>query len=127
MLQIYQMIREDKNEELLLQMINDKRLGIEDRNKEGMDPLILAVDCEFSVDTLAELVGLGCNVNNQDCIGRTALHYAVDLENKDIIKFLLSHGADPTIKDSAGLTPADEMRGDPELEAVLEEATRMKE
>ncbi len=56
MMQTYQMIREDKNEDLLLKIISEKRLGTNDRNKEGMDPLILAVDCEFSIETLKALV-----------------------------------------------------------------------
>lgn len=60
------MIREDKNEELLIQLIRDKTLGIEVRNKEGMDPLILAVDCEFKLETLATLIKLGCSVDNED-------------------------------------------------------------
>jgi len=54
------MIREDKNEEALLQLVREGKLSIDDRNKEGMDPLILAVDCEFSVQTLQELIRLGC-------------------------------------------------------------------
>ena len=62
----YQMIREDKNEALLIELIENKRLGINDRNKEGMDPLILAVDCEFSLDTLKKLIQLGCSLQTQD-------------------------------------------------------------
>jgi hypothetical protein len=66
MMQTYQMIREDKNEDLLLRMVREGQLGVDDRNKEGMDPMILAVDCEFSVETLQELIKLGCHLRNQD-------------------------------------------------------------
>lgn len=75
-------------------MIKDGMLSINDRNKEGMDPLILAVDCEFSLETLKKLIELGCSVTNADMQGRTALHYAVDLENAEIIQFLIENGAD---------------------------------
>lgn len=115
----YQMIREDKNEELLIQLIKDGKLGINDRNKEGMDPMILAVDCEFSLDTLKQLIELGCSVNNSDQQGRTALHYAVDLENAEIIKFLLENGADPDAKDTTGSSPRDEVATDEALERLF--------
>lgn len=89
MLLTYQMIREDKNEELLINMIKSGQLDINGRNKEGLDPLILAVDCEFSINTLKELVQLGCKLGNVDQSGRSALHYAIDLENLEIIRFLI--------------------------------------
>jgi len=77
--QIYQAIREDKNEDLLRKLIEEDTLTLDSRNKEGMGPLLLAVDCEFSHDTLKFLIVKGCNVNAQDDQGRTALHYACDL------------------------------------------------
>lgn len=64
-------------------------------NKEGADPLILAVDCEFSPATISTLIEQGCSVAHADVQGRTALHYAVDLENLELAKLLLKHGADP--------------------------------
>jgi ankyrin repeat protein len=79
-----------------------------DRNKEEMNPLILAVDCEFSLETLKFLIEQGCFVDSTDHLGRTALHYAVDLENKEIIKFLMDNGADPDSKDYDDSSPLDE-------------------
>jgi len=74
-----------------------------------MTPLLLAVDCEFSLDTLKYLVeDQKCSVLDQDLKGRTPLHYAADLENEDIIVFLLERGADPRTPDSDGSTPIDE-------------------
>ena len=52
MFQIYQAIREDKNEDLLKSLIEKDTLNLDSRNKEGMGPLILAVDCEFSQETI---------------------------------------------------------------------------
>jgi ankyrin repeat protein len=37
------------------------------------------------------------------------LHYAVDLQNEEIIKCLVSRGADPNLKDSNGSAPIDEV------------------
>ena len=88
--------------------MEEKNLLPEQKNKEGMTPLILAVDCEFKVSTLERLLELGCDINAQDGSGRTALHYAADLENVDIIKFLIGHGADKEIKDNSGSSAKDE-------------------
>ena len=59
-----------------------------------MGPMILAIDCEFSIDVLKELLELGCDVNECDLTGRNTLHYACDLENEETIKFLLDNGVD---------------------------------
>ena len=99
-------IREDKNEKLLLELVRAGKL--DGRSKEGMDALILAVDCEFSADTIDQLIKMGMDANTRDNAGRTPLHYAVDLENTDIIKVLVGHGADPDVKDEAGLSAREE-------------------
>jgi len=48
------------------------------------------------------------------------LHYAVDLENKEIIEFLLKNGADPNISDNTGSTPVDEIMDNKELELIFD-------
>jgi ankyrin repeat protein len=65
-----------------------------------MDALMLAVDCEFSLETL-EFISKqeDFDANLEDHSGRTALHYAVDLDNAEIVRFLLKHGADPNKED----------------------------
>lgn len=40
------------------------------------------------------------SVNYKDSEGDTALHWAVILGNSDAVAFLLSHGADPSIKNN---------------------------
>lgn len=47
------------------------------------------------------------DVNDHDAYGKTALHYAVSLGNYDIIRLLLSLGANPHIKDLTGLSSID--------------------
>ena len=79
---------------------------------------MLAVDCEFSIKTLKYLIDHGCDVNAQEENGRTALHYALDLENKEMIKSLIELGADVNIKDNEGSSVKKEM-GDEELNHLI--------
>lgn len=81
--------------------------------------MILAVDCEFSVATLKKLIALGCDVNSQDATGRSALHYAVDLENTQIIEFLIASGADADLPDETGSSPRDEAAMSEEIAKLL--------
>ena len=47
----------------------------------------------------------GANVNVQDDKGRTALHIGVEKEyDPDLLKWLVAHGADPSIPDRDGVT-----------------------
>ena len=51
--------------------------------------------------------------------GRTALHYAVDLENIDLIDILLEHGANPDAEDENGASPMDEAEYNEGLKNIL--------
>ncbi len=42
------------------------------------------------------------NINIRDRSGLTPLHYAVLIENEEILKILLKNNADPFIKDNNG-------------------------
>jgi ankyrin repeat protein len=44
-------------------------------------------------------------INLPDELGNTALHYCVKNNNEEMVKELLMHGADPTIKNNEGNTP----------------------
>jgi ankyrin repeat protein len=57
------------------------------------------------------------NVNMQDIIGRTAMHWTCVNEHLDIMKILLSVFADVNITDDDGLTPVEVCKygGNPEL------------
>jgi len=46
-------------------------------------------------------------VNRLDGYGVTPVHVAVRAQNIDSLRWLLSHGADPTIRDRDGRTAAD--------------------
>ena len=51
--------------------------------------------------------------------GSTALHYAVQRGDVDVVNLLLRHGADPAIKNDLGKSPADYCDAFPELRGAL--------
>lgn len=58
-------------------------------------------------ESLYESICKGENINIQDPLGNTALHYAAQLGKKNWIRLLLAYGADPTIVNSEKLLPVD--------------------
>ena len=50
-----------------------------------------------------------CSLINHhvSCSGFTALHYAIVIDNREVVECLLESGADPTIESHRGLTPSD--------------------
>jgi hypothetical protein len=53
------------------------------------------------------LATMKADVNQRDCVGRTALHYAVDRADLALVGVLLAVGADKTVQDHKGKTPYD--------------------
>lgn len=84
------------------------------RNKEEETPLHAAVahmvagNSKIQMDVFDLLLGNGAQVNAQDNGGRTALHWAAHLRDKEIAQWLIAKGADVNAKqtgDFAGITP----------------------
>lgn len=50
-----------------------------------------------------------CSLINHhvSCSGFTALHYAIVIDNREVVECLLESGADPTIENHRGLAPSD--------------------
>jgi ankyrin repeat protein len=56
--------------------------------------------------TFAEtLLQAGANVNTRDSLGKTALHYAAQYANMELIEVLLNYKANVNIEDSEGNKP----------------------
>ena len=87
-----------------------------------LDNLLLAAAAN-RVDTLAELLTAGADVNERHRDGYTALHAAAVLGHAEAVAFLLDRGADPHVRETAhGGTPAGKARwrGHHEVAALIE-------
>jgi ankyrin repeat protein len=71
----------------------------------GLYPLHIAV-IRSDVKIAEILIVLGAKVDNKDPSGKTALRYAVDRKQTDMVKMLVDRGADPFIADVGGTSPA---------------------
>ena len=56
-------------------------------------------------ESVQSFVAQGENVNAQNSLGNTALHFAVNNGNIDMVRFLLDNGADASISNSKGFSP----------------------
>lgn len=75
------------------------------RNFDGLTPVHIATK-EACIDVLRFLFQMGANKNALDATsGRTALHYAVELENFMLVNFLMESGVDANATTFAGNTP----------------------
>jgi len=59
------------------------------------------------VEVARLLIAAGADVNRNCEHGRTALQMAAAWGHLDMVQFLIENGADPTIRDDEGMTPAD--------------------
>ena len=83
----------------------DKKGKIHPNEKDGIgrSPLIFAVDCEVPLDICKKLVEAGCDPNCTDDNGDTLLHYAVNLDNKEMENWLLNDiGMSKDVKNKEG-------------------------
>ena len=62
---------------------------------------------DTTLERIKELLNIGFNINTQNDLGDTLLHYACEYKHYDIIQFLLSKNADINIKNEKGYTPFD--------------------
>jgi ankyrin repeat protein len=61
----------------------------------------------FKASEIASLlIGHGAQVNHADSDGDTPLHLAIESDEDDLVRILLESGADPTIPNKLGQTPA---------------------
>lgn len=77
--------------------------SLDDIDEYGFTPLIESVIARRP-SVAEELVRRGVQVNKEDVLGRTALHWAVDQDDLPFARFLLSKGADANSYDKNGLS-----------------------
>ncbi len=80
--------------------------------------LYLAARCGF-YDTTKALIGKGASVNQKQAGDSTPLHGAAFYGHSLVVKLLLVHGADPSLKNKRGSTAADE--SSPEIKQIFED------
>jgi ankyrin repeat protein len=69
---------------------------------------MLSLACKFDQEVMARvLVMRGANLDTPDALGQTPLHYSINAKSFECAKLLMESGADPTQKDSFGLSSID--------------------
>jgi ankyrin repeat protein len=93
------------------------------RSDEGETPLMRAVT---SVECIQLLIDAGASLNDVDQDGRSPLIHAVQAFNPNIdaIEYLLESGADPTIRDKAGMTAGDYASTTEKIERLTRDVKR---
>ena len=86
-------------------IVNDPNMLTHNYSDET--PLMLVNFTNNPLNYTKLLIKMGADPNFTDPEEGTVLHYAVANENPDTLKFLLSVGANPFIKDGDGETPYD--------------------
>ena len=100
---LYDQIAKNNDQVKLCRMVEEGTLLPDSVSKENQTPLMIAIDNNFSLETVKKLVELGCDVNASDSDGNTPLHTAAWTENIQIFEYLISSGADPLKPDNDGL------------------------
>jgi len=83
-----------------------KPLLINSVNSKNENALIIATKLNRQKSVLS-LIQHKIDINHQDNLGNTALYYAIDSNNVDLIKLFVSNHADKTIKNNDGISPLD--------------------
>lgn len=72
-----------------------------------------------AIGVAKELLTMKADVNCKNKSGRTPLHIAAQKGNAELVKILLSFGANKTIKDNLGMTPLNFAEGNLTIKQLL--------
>jgi ankyrin repeat protein len=92
--------------DLILDQVN----SIDERTRFG-DQLIHIVSVSGNAKDIETLITLGADVNSIGEDGYTPLHYAAEQGHLDVVKVLISNGADCDLRDKNGETAQDKAEG----------------
>ena len=106
-----------ENSKLLLQAVKDGPIevlesflsksdtNLEETDEQGRTPLILAANLRKPHIVNKLLASQSIKINATDKLGRTALHYCVQMKMNETIELLFDHGADANIQDRGSFPP----------------------
>ncbi len=83
----------DKVAEDMFDLVLENTGNINILNKDGMSPLIVAARVNSDISIFRKLIPRRANVNQQDKVGNTALHYAIGNKNYNIVQLLINNRA----------------------------------
>ena len=85
------------------------KTGFPINGEDGKGNTLLLIACQNSNKRMVEmLVTRGANVNHQNAVGNSALHFSMSFDPEGQIgEYLIAHGADDTLENVEGLTPYD--------------------
>jgi ankyrin repeat protein len=105
------------------------KIDVETRaNPAGATPLLMAVSAGYAT-VAVELIQRGADVNARGgWEGNSALHFAARNGDRSLVELLLSKGADPSLRNKAGLTPTEEAdkAGKTDVAALLRRAAEAR-
>lgn len=78
--------------------------SVEYKNCLG-EPVIFSAAQNGDLDALHLLIKFGANINSRGEHGNTPLHQAIEACQFEAARYLLSNGADPSIKNNEGKLP----------------------
>lgn len=104
---VFAVLRGDRNiVEALLEVKPDLVFKLDSLGQSALHYTVLAKNLSL----ISVLIRNKANLNSKDCNGRTPLHLAGVLQQKDIYLILKYEGADGKLHDNYGLRPADYFR-----------------
>lgn len=101
----FRLLSTEKDQELLLSLIDKKWVEIDIMDGVGDSLLVNALQLG-QFDFAETLLNKGCDINASNIGGATALHIFANRLNFQAVEWLGRHGADPTIEDIADNIPA---------------------